>query len=432
MPATPRVVIAPGVLARAGAELDGLGTPPRYRLLERIARGSMGVVYRALDLRLGRAVAIKLVRERRRDGDRRPRCPDVARARLRIEARAMAGLSHPNVVPLYAIENAGSNLAIAMEFVPGRTLTDWLAAPHGWREVLAVLCAAGEGLAAAHASGVVHRDVKPDNVLIGEDGRVRVTDFGLATTLDVPEPPTHDDADEGAAALLEPALTQTGMSVGTPAYMALEQHTGDPVDARTDQFGFCAMLYEALFGVRPFTGTSVMALGRAKRRMRLCPPVRGREIPKSVRAAVIRGLSPDPALRHPSMAALLAALRSGAARRSRRWLGVLVAGFAAALASTSAMTPAAADTSAASPERPHGAAVRVPGVLTEVARLADAGDGAGAREVLADHYFAALAERRFADAARAAELIARTLRRDDGDGAARWRRHADVARARAR
>jgi serine/threonine protein kinase len=425
-------VIASGVLECRDPGLEGLGTPPRYRLLERVARGSMGVVYRALDLRLGRSVAIKLVRERRRDGDRRLRCQDVARARLRIEARAMAGLSHPNVVPLYAIETAGSNLAIAMEFVPGRTLTDWLTAPHRWSEILAVLCAAGDGLAAAHAGGVVHRDVKPDNVLIGEDGRVRVTDFGLATTLETPEPSTDDEAGDGSHASLDPSLTQTGMAVGTPAYMALEQHTGDPVDARTDQFGFCAMLYEALFGVRPFAGSSVMALGRAKRRMKLCPPVRGRDVPKAVRAAVLRGLAPDPGARHPSMTALLDALRSGATRPQRRWYGVLAAGLAAALASSLATTPAAADSVASSPGRPHGVAVRVPGVLTEVARLADAGDGPRAREVLADHYFAALAERRFGDAARAAELVARTLVRDDVDAATHWRRHAEAARARAR
>lgn len=424
-----------GLLERLTPEADGLGGLPRYTLLERIARGSMGVVYRALDRRLGRDVALKVVRQGRSENGR-PRSASVAQARLRREARAMAGLSHPNVVRLFAIEAAGTNLVIAMELVRGQTLAQWLVTPRHWREILTMLCAAGEGLAAAHGAGVVHRDVKPHNVLIGEDGRARVTDFGLALlgveggSGGTPATPcegegTGDDA-------MDETLTQTGMSVGTPAYMALEQHVGDPVDARTDQFGFCAMLYEALYGVRPFVASSVLGLGRAKRRMRLAQPIRGGDVPAAVRAAIVRGLAPNPGDRHPSMEALLLALRAAVARR-RSMLRTLVAtAFAATLACTLAMNPAAASPSAESAEVAVYPALRVPGVLTEIARIADRGDPERARGVLADQYYEALGRGRFTDAMRAAELLARMSVRGDPGATARWRRHADAARARAR
>lgn len=422
---------APSVVVRDLPQ-DAIGiVGGRYEILDRVARGSMGEVYRAIDKRLGRVVALKVVRNGRARERSRPRCPEVARARLRLEARVMAGLSHPNVVPLFAIESSGARLVIAMEYVPGKTLAQWLETPRTWREILAVLCAAGDGLAAAHAAGVVHRDVKPDNVLIGDDGRVRVTDFGLATLIDAPVVATDEDT-QADTTEIEASLTQTGMSVGTPAYMAVEQHIGAAVDARTDQFGFCAMLYEALFGLRPFAGSSVLGLARAKRHMSLQSPLRGAEVPSAVRRAVMRGLAPDPALRHPSMNALLAAVREAAGRSRSRWRGLVAAGFAASLACTLAMSPASADESdvadTVAPSANH-AAERVGGALSEVARLSARGEAAEADRVLTDVYFEALAERRFRDAARAAEMLARMPGRD-AESAAQWRRHADVARMR--
>lgn len=391
----------------------------------------MGVVYRAIDRRLGREVALKVTRQSH--GEVPARHPEVARARLRLEARAMAGLSHPNVVPLFAIESVGSNLVIAMEYVPGETLAQWLASPRTWQETLAALCEVGKGLAAAHAAGVVHRDVKPHNVLVGEDGRVRVTDFGLAALLDQPVPvtlehnaPEHED--------IEGSLTQTGMSVGTPAYMALEQHTGGPVDARTDQFGFCATLYEALFGVRPFIGTSALELACAKRKLKLASPVRGAEVPVRLRRAVVRGLAPRPDDRYASMEALLTALRTAASRKSGRSRAAVAVGFVVSLGLAFAMAPAAASQGEPTPlgrAASGTVALRVPGVLTKVATLSERGHSDRAQALLDDAYFAALAERRFVDAARAAEILARLHEHAQDEGAAqRWRRHATAARAR--
>jgi serine/threonine protein kinase len=404
----------------------------RYDILDRIARGSMGEVYRAVDRRLGRVVALKVVRSGRVQtrSHPRPRCPEVARARLRLEARVMAGLSHPNIVPVFAIESTGARLVIAMEYVRGKTLAQWLASPRCWREILAVLCAAGDGLAAAHAAGVIHRDVKPDNVLIGDDGRVRVTDFGLAMLVDAPDAQTDDDRPADTSELDE-SLTQTGMSVGTPAYMAVEQHIGAPIDARTDQFGFCAMLYEALFGLRPFAGSSVLGLARAKRHMSLQSPLRGGEVPGAVRRAVMRGLAPDPAQRHASMTALLDEIRAAARRGDPRWWRGIAVVFAASVACTLAMSPAAADqvvVDVGSAIATHSAE-RIAGPLTDAARLLAGQDAAAADRVLADLYFEALGEHRFRDAARAAEMLAR-LHGRDADITAKWQRHAEAARVR--
>jgi len=332
--------------------------PPRtvgpYVLLERLGEGGMGVVYRAHDPRLGREVAIKLLRaDVARPGER-------ARARLVREARAMAHLAHPNVVQVFDVGTVGRQVFVAMELVEGGTLTRWLRArPRSTPEILDAFVQAGRGLAAAHDKGVVHRDFKPDNVLVGDDGRVRVTDFGLARAIeDDPrsgrrsgaEPPwSEPDAADAVAADAAPTalgpgeparrqvtrdeglapLTRTGVVMGTPAYMALEQHVGGQSDARTDQFAFCVALFEALAGHRPFSGSTDLELGRAKRDMRV------RELPArpglrpALRRAILRGLQPDPAARWPSMEPLLAAMAP--ARRVRAWAGLAI-GVGGALA----------------------------------------------------------------------------------------------------
>ncbi len=275
----------------------------RYVVLEQIGVGAMGVVYAAYDPELDRQVALKLLRHEGRH-------LEALRLRLLREAQALARLSHPNVVAVHDVGTCGDDsVFLALELVDGTTLADWLKQPRSWREVLRVFVDAGRGLAAAHAAGLVHRDFKPANVLVGQDGRVRVTDFGLArpSNRDAPAPdapvqPPPMPADSG----LSP-LTETGALVGTPAYMAPEQVGGGAVDARSDQYGYCVALHEALFGVRPGEG----------------PLPRDSKVPARVRGAVLRGLRQRPDERFSSMEALLAVL--DARPRVRTWVGVSAA-----------------------------------------------------------------------------------------------------------
>jgi len=274
----------------------------RYVILHPIGQGGMGLVYAGYDPELDRKVALKLLRPDRAGGE-------VARSRLLREAQAIARLSHPNVVAVFDAASFGDQVFIAMELVPGRTLRELLQEkPRSWREVIALFLDAGRGLAAAHTAGLVHRDFKPDNVLLGDDGRVRVVDFGLAR-------PAGIAADEGDGAIL-----------GTPAYMAPEQLRGAPADARSDQYGFCVALWEALSGKRP--GDAGPSAG---------PPQTSRT-PPWLRQALLRGLSADPAARYPSMDALLAVLGRDPGRLHRRLLAaaavllVVAAAAAAGLA----------------------------------------------------------------------------------------------------
>jgi eukaryotic-like serine/threonine-protein kinase len=216
------------------------GRVGRYQLCEELGAGAMGVVYRARDPRLDRAIAIKLVRH----GGATP----AGSARLLREAQAMARLCHPNVVPIFDVGPAGGAVFLAMPLLEGGTLRSWLSdRPRSVDAILDRFVAAGRGLAAAHGAGLVHRDFKPDNVLLDADGEVHVGDFGLAR-LAGDEPGSVEPADE----LSVDELTRTGAVVGTPPYMAPEQLRGLPIDARADQFSFCVALWEAIFGERPF------------------------------------------------------------------------------------------------------------------------------------------------------------------------------------
>jgi tetratricopeptide (TPR) repeat protein len=275
----------------------------RYVLLERIGVGGMGMVFAAHDPELDRKVALKLLRS---DWNEGPGAAEV-RSRLWREAQALARLSHPHVVAVHDVGMHGDRLFIAMDFVEGTTLSRWLRAePRRWTQVLECFVQAGHGLAAAHAGGLVHRDFKPDNVLVGQDGRVRVTDFGLARLGQPPSPPQEGLAPDSPGPASQ-AMTQQGTLMGTPAYMAPEQLDGQASDARSDQFSFCVALYEGLFGERPFSGGSPAALARAIREGGPALPNDSR-VPARVRRALLQGLSADPARRHPSMDALLAAL----------------------------------------------------------------------------------------------------------------------------
>jgi tetratricopeptide (TPR) repeat protein len=296
----------------------------RYVLLDRLGSGAMGVVWRAADPELERHVAIKLLAA----GVTGSAVSEGA-ARLQREAQSMAKLSHPNVVTVLDVGMVADQVFLAMELVEGQTLRQWLAdRPRSRTEILARFVAAGTGLAHAHAQGIVHRDFKPDNVLCGTDGRVCVTDFGLAryqATVHAPTPTIDDDETE-----LE-RLTRTGMFVGTPAYMAPEQIAGRDADERSDQFSFCIALWEALFGIRPFAGQSFAALATAVASGSITEPPVGHRVPRPLERVLRRGLEVDPAKRWPDLVSLLAAIdRARPVPRRALVLGAIVVGLASA------------------------------------------------------------------------------------------------------
>ena len=274
----------------------------RYRLGRLLGAGQMGEVYAAFDPALGREVALKLIHPRGDD-------PKAAAKRLLVEARAMAQLRHPNAVRIYDVGTDGDEVFLTMERVgSGRTLRQWIAdAPRTPAAILAAFRAIAEALHAAHAAGVVHGDVKPDNVLVDEDGRVLVADFGLARA---GGRITATAADAGVAATMPAIVGPVG---GTPVYMAPELYAGELPTARSDQFSFCVALEEALTGSRPFEGDGMTSLANAITRGERRPrkPVRG--VSRRVWAAIDRGLATVPAQRHPSLAALAGLL---APRRS--------------------------------------------------------------------------------------------------------------------
>ncbi|MDC0716542.1 serine/threonine-protein kinase [Nannocystis bainbridge] len=297
--------------ARVGGRLFQRPAEPvqlgRYRLLGRLGQGGMSVVFRAHDPQLRREVAVKLLHAPRGQPD-----PEQL-ARLRREAQALGRLSHPNVVQVFEIGEAEGQSFVVMELVRGTTLREWLAErPRTPAETVAMVSQAGRGLAAAHAAGIIHRDFKPENVLVGADGRARVVDFGLARA----NPGAPADTATGS---LDAPLTKSGTVLGTPAFMAPEQ-LRDPgrADARADQFSFCVMAWEALHGERPFEDLAAVAAGRMR------PPPPGTPVPAALREALARGLRTDPAERWPTMDALLAALAAADGRRAaggrRRWL----------------------------------------------------------------------------------------------------------------
>jgi hypothetical protein len=271
----------------------------RYTLVERIGAGAMGIVYRADDPGLGRRVALKLLHK-----------PDEALTdRLVREARSMAQVNHPNVVAVYDAGVSEGATYIAMELVTGSSLRIWQQDARPLAETIETYIAAGRGLAAAHAAGIIHRDFKPDNVLVGSDGRVRVTDFGLSSAR---------PSEEVGPGVSDLELTRSGMVLGTPAYMAPEQFSGGNVDPRTDQFNFSVALYEALYGERPFRGKTFDELGDNVCDGKIRPaPARSR-VSGELRKIVLRGLSVRPGDRYPTMDHLLDDLGRDRARPWRR------------------------------------------------------------------------------------------------------------------
>ena len=319
----------------------------RYIVVDKLGAGAMGVVYAAYDPELDRKVAVKLVHASARD-------PETGHARLLREAQALARVSDPNVVTVHDVGSHDGKVFVAMEFVQGVTLTRWMATPRPWQVMLHAMVRAGRGLAAVHAAGLVHRDFKPDNVMIGDDGRVRVMDFGLARVgaagdgprtagdievitatgtgdTQVCDEPAARSGPSGSAPELR--LTRTGALLGTPAYMAPELYHGRGADPRSDQFGLCVAIYEALYGQHPFAATTLTGLVVAAMGGKVRAPPAGSRVPAAVHRAVLRGLAPRPEDRWPDVATLLVALDQGPGRGRLRALmaGGLALGLAAAV-----------------------------------------------------------------------------------------------------
>jgi serine/threonine protein kinase len=342
MDVDPSAMTEAGVAGVAATELTPGAQVAKYRLDRVLGSGGMGVVWAAFDPDLERAVAIKVLRS----------IDSVATMRTRLlrEARAMARLKHPNILTVYEVGTDRNRDYIAMELIDGADLDGWLATSPPRAEVFAALLAAGRGLAAAHAAGLIHRDLKPHNILRGRDGAVYVTDFGLARGqiddgLELVQTPVaaaavasraHLRANSGTDpgihpraharpldSVLDSPLTQTGMLIGTPAYMAPEQFAGRPPDPRSDQFAFCVTAWEALTGSRPFGGKTLDELRLAASAGAPAPSEAGGSGPesglsRSVRNVLARGLAPAPADRWPDMQALLRALETANASRRTR------------------------------------------------------------------------------------------------------------------
>jgi serine/threonine protein kinase/tetratricopeptide (TPR) repeat protein len=333
-----------------GGEDDVLArgaTVGRYLVLERLGAGAMGVVYAAYDPKLERKIAVKLLRPVERRGDQARRT-----ARLEREAQAMAKLSHPNVGSIFDVGVHEGQVFLAMEYLAGGTLHQWIdGGKRPWRETVRMFIAVGHGLAAAHAEGLIHRDFKPDNVLLDKAGTPKVVDFGLVRLTDAlegsgddpvvvpaddPDLPIADTAIPESSRSGAGPLTRTGALTGTPAYMAAEQFLGKVIDARTDQFAFCVALHEALYGERPFPGDTLFAVADSVTSDRIIAAPKGTNVPGWVRGHVLRGLRADPSQRHRSMDDLLGALADDPAKRTRKW--VLGGSTAVAIVAIAAVT----------------------------------------------------------------------------------------------
>ncbi len=309
----------------------------RYVVLDTLGAGGMGVVYRAFDPQLDRTVALKVLRpqlDRRGDAT-------GGQTRLLREAQAMAQLSHANVIQVFDASVLEDQVVVAMEYVRGESLRAWCVKERPWREVLDVLVEAGRGLVAAHAVGIIHRDFKPANVLVGEDGQVKVLDFGLARPVSEDASgelagPTRDSRDElsnsYSDSLLDTELTAAGMVMGTPGYMPPEQYyQGSQIGPRLDQFAFCATAYRCLYRQPPFGGETLVEIRERVVKGRIEPPPPSSAVPKWVFRVLERGMSPRQADRYENVATLLDQLRRDPSRQRRKWLvgGAALAAIAA-------------------------------------------------------------------------------------------------------
>jgi serine/threonine protein kinase len=299
----------------------------RYVVLDCLGRGAMGVVYLAHDPSMERKVALKLVAPANDAGGSSP-----TRARLLREARALAKLSHPNVVAGYDVGTHEGCVFVAMEYVEGMTLDRWLAAPRPLPDRLDIILQAGRGIAAAHAVGLVHRDLKPANIMVGDDGRVRVLDFGLARTEHAAS--VERMADPLEAMALDATATRTGTVLGTPRYMAPEQYLQARADSRSDQFSFAVTAFEVLYGERPFDARDFAELKACIAAGRIRPPSRAAGVTRRTHQALVRALSFEPGRRFAKLEDLLQEL--GPPAESRRRLTLAAVGVVAAAVAVSA------------------------------------------------------------------------------------------------
>ena len=353
---------------------DMPATIGRFVVLERLGAGGMGVVFAAYDPELDRKVAIKLIYAAA-DGSRQHRRQDL----LLREAQALARLAHPNIVAIHDVGVHEGQVFVAMEFVAGRTMRQWWEdRGPGWQEVLAAMVQAGRGIVAAHAAGLIHRDIKPDNLLIGDDGRVRVADFGIARfDASAVEPSTLISGVRELA-----TVAGRGSVIGTPAYMPPEQHDSADVGPHSDQFSFCVTLWEGLYGRRPFVGEThrlpeLIRAGAPEK------PAGAPELPGWLEQAVRRGLSPRPADRWPSMQALLDVLAFDFDARRARWRWrVLYAALAVVGCVALVLGGRALQASWARQAAERAAAERLVGVGASVARMLAKGAREQAEETL--------------------------------------------------
>jgi serine/threonine-protein kinase len=335
----------------------------RYLVLSVLGRGGMGVVYAAFDPVLDRKIAVKLLRYQVADGE------TEGRARMQREAQALGRLNHGNVITVHDVGEHEGAMYIAMELVEGGTLREWQEERgRSWREIVEAYLAAARGVAAAHAASLVHRDLKPENVLIGVDGRVRVTDFGLArlgaqaaSAADAP------DATLSPSSALSGKLTVEGAVMGTPLYMAPEQIDGGVVDARSDQFALCIALWEALYGEQPFPGSNLALRSAAMQAEPPVPPAKT-AVPRAIGRALVRGLAAQPDARWPSLDALAAELRKATQRGGSR-RGAIAVGLA--LVAALAVVFAIGHRAGASTEDPGCAGATAPADLVWVPRVRD-------------------------------------------------------------
>jgi len=308
----------------------------RFQILGCLGEGAMGIVFEALDDQLDRRVAIKLLHPGviASEGERR--------ARVLREAQSLARLAHPNIVHIHEVGEHEGQMFMAMELIVGQSLDKLQQEKRpSWDATVTLYLDAGRGLAAAHAKGIVHRDFKPQNVLVDEEGRVRVVDFGLAHgTFDREEQATVEIPLRGEGAIErvnDVRLTATGAILGTPAYMAPELFDGQTATPLSDQFSFCVALYEGVYGRRPFDGRKLLEVVEATRAGKILPPTGGAGAPRWLYTVLCRGLAPKAGERFSDMEALLAELERDRGQRWR-WAGigaavVLAAGVGAWLAS---------------------------------------------------------------------------------------------------
>jgi hypothetical protein len=338
-------------LARSMMPGQGDWLGERYQLLEPVGIGGMGVVYTAFDTKLQRKVAVKRLRELAVAAS-----ADKRRARFLREAQLLASLSHPNVLTVHDVGGVDPELYVVMELVDGWPMSRWIteADPRpDWRGILDVYEQVGRGLSAAHRLGVVHRDVKPENILVARNGRVLIGDFGLAGLAEA----GGGTPDSGG---IPTGLTQTGTVLGTPAYMAPEQHDGRPADMLSDQFSFCVSLYESLHGRRPFPGQTAAEIVAAMRAGH--PAAGGDRVPRGVDRVVARGLAVDPRQRHRSMDALLDALAG--AREQRLIRPTLLAGAMGVVLAATAAAAIVAARRQPNADRPQAVALTPPVVVS--------------------------------------------------------------------